>query len=153
MNRSRPQHRIAALAAVPLLIGLFAGCSAEQDTKPSADSASDSAGTSQQQYDAWNMKFRTCLKDKGVDVPDDPKQGLPLDDSSKDPMETCMEEVGEPPAQAGQPSEQEQLDGIIRMNECLRERGYDVKDPTPGEPIMLPNITPEDQEACNPSAK
>lgn len=145
-------RKLAVIAAVPLLVGLFVGCSAGGDSKPTK--TEDAAAlTDQQAYDAWQIKFASCLEGKGYEMPP-AGEGLPFDDSPEweADAKACQDEIGPPPG--GTPSQQEmdaQYEQMLAMFACLRERGYDLEDPKRDGVVALPSgVAPEDMAACSP---
>ncbi|WP_433177534.1 hypothetical protein [Actinoallomurus sp. CA-150999] len=156
----RPRTRVA-LAAVACLASLLAGCgegghsraTAGGSAAPASDSGS--VGTQDQQYSAWEAKFRSCLSDKGFELPKDPGK---IDfgdrqDAYKVAEAACLKKIGQPPtARDKQTMSPKQLqEGYLRKAKCLRDRGYDVKDPKPGEALVIPagvNVKQRDLDAC-----
>ncbi len=134
-----------ALAGASLLI-LLAGCTA--DAGDSGGGGELSSGTEEQAFDEWNAAFDECMKEQGVDleqfrtqastgdgegeadqqasvtVPDD--LDMELFEAAN---ETCLTEVGDPPAQPGAPDEEELQATMLAFAECMREAGYDYPDP------------------------
>jgi len=157
----RPRLRassIAALASVPLLVLGLAACSPAKD-----GSGSTVKSESQIESDAlaWDVAYAQCLRGQGIDAPDPSsdgnRQALKVDDA--DALErasgTCSTkvtgELGPRPVSAFEKkAQQEGRDEMRKTSECLREKGYDVSDPTDGSYILdgLENVPDEALEAC-----
>jgi hypothetical protein len=150
-----------ALATVACLASLLAGCGKEGHSSTAAGgsaapaSGSASAGTQDQQYSAWEAKFRSCLSGKGFELPKDPGK---IDfgdrqDAYKVAEAACLKKIGQPPtARDRQTMSPKQLqEGYLRKAKCLRDRGYDIKDPKPGEVLVIPanvDVKQRDLDAC-----
>lgn len=151
----RIQRKLAALAAVPLLVGLFVGCSAT-GTEPSKTPEAGAELTDQQEYEAWQLKFNTCLGEQGYDMPapgDTSGEGVDVGDQAtfEAVVKECRDEVGPGPGGTiDKKSSDELYQGILELNQCLRERGYDVEDPAPDSKTiqMSADVAPEDMQAC-----
>ncbi|MCO5973773.1 hypothetical protein [Actinoallomurus soli] len=160
-----PRARVA-LAAVACLASLLAGCGKGGDPSAAAGgsaapaSSAGSAGTLDQQYSAWQVKFRSCLSDKGFELPKEPGK---IDfgdrqDAYKVAEDACLKQIGQPPtARAKQNTSSKQMqdkqmqEKNLRMARCFRDRGYDVKDPKPEEPLVMPEnvaVKQQDLDAC-----
>jgi hypothetical protein len=142
-----PRTRVA-LAAFTCLAGLLAGCgnaggSSGTPNDSSASAAdSGSAGTADQKYTEWEVKFRSCLGDKGFELP---KEAGKIDfgdrqDAYEVARDACINKIGQPPTAAGdQPaiSDKEAKEKELKMLQCLRDYGYNVKDPAPGQAAQV----------------
>ncbi|MFF0308980.1 hypothetical protein ACFYSC_16250 [Streptosporangium sp. NPDC004379] len=142
-----PRTRVA-LAAFACLAGLLAGCgnadesSGTPNNSSGAASDSDSAGTADQKYTEWEAKFRSCLSDKGFELP---KEAGKIDfgdrqDAYEVAREACIKKIGKPPTAADdQPamSDEEAKEKELKTLQCLRDHGYNVKDPAPGEAAQV----------------
>ncbi|WP_209559341.1 hypothetical protein [Frigoribacterium sp. PvP032] len=137
-TRLRPT--LFALAAVPLLVVGLAGCSGgEGGASPQVKSDSQVADDAL----AWDVANAGCLRGEGLDVQDPTADGLtkgaiPM---GADPevtsaaMEKCQEEtnadLGPRPQSAAEEKSNEEAEAAMRETaECLREKGYDVSDPS-----------------------
>ncbi|MFJ4225447.1 hypothetical protein [Microbacterium sp. NPDC089695] len=96
-----------------------------------------------------------CLRGEGIDVPDLDDDGGVVKGESADydteafevAQQKCADEVGTPPAA----SERKQSGGgddfaefTRKAVECYREKGYEVVDPAPNEPLAVPSDAPEE---------
>ncbi|MGG7465198.1 hypothetical protein [Plantibacter sp. YIM 135347] len=154
LTTQRIGTKLAAIAAVPLLIGLFVGCSAG-GAEPSKTPAAGSEQTDQQEYEAWQLKLNACMKKQGYDLPAPGatvEKGIDVGDETvfMATMDACTEEIGDPPGGTGEISQSDQ-EGMLKMMQCLRDKGYDAKDPTDGNISFPQGVTPEDQKACSES--
>jgi hypothetical protein len=144
-----PRTRVA-LAAFACLAGLLAGCgnASESSGTPNnsmasvSDSDSDSAGTAGQKYTEWEVKFRSCLSDKGFELPKEPGK-IDFGDRQEAyevARDACLSKIGRPPAASGdQPamSGEEAKEKELKTLQCLRDHGYNVKDPAPGQAAQV----------------
>ena len=140
-----PRTRVA-FAAFACLAGLLAGCgNANGSSGPpnnSSASAPDSAGTADQKYTEWEVKFRSCLSEKGFELP---KEAGKIDfgdrqDAYEVARDACIKKIGNPPAASGdQPavSDKEAKEKELKTLQCLRDHGYKVKDPAPGQAAQV----------------
>ncbi len=145
------RRALTAFAALTCLAAPLAACGGA-DAQDSAAGAS--AGTFDQQYDAWEAKYRSCLSDKGFELPKEPGH---IDfgdrqDAYKVAENACLKGIGKPPA-AGDDgpakSEQEIKEMMLKQAQCLRDRGYDVDDPADGMAVRVPNdVKPDDLNKC-----
>ncbi|MBO3679503.1 hypothetical protein [Streptomyces sp. NEAU-YJ-81] len=151
-------HRLTlTLAATAAGLALFVtGCSGSSDSGGSKDSASsensaasggsgDSGGSGSDSDSAAfdkAQKLRTCLRDKGIDVPDlkpgeDPRSatlGQP-EGVSADKWSKALEDCGSGMAgggSGGAADQQGSLDQQVKIAECVRGKGFDMPDPKPG---------------------
>ncbi|MFI7699587.1 hypothetical protein [Nonomuraea sp. NPDC049480] len=160
-TRHLPRTRVA-LAAFACLAGLMAGCgnAGEPSGTPNSSSASasvsDSAGTADQRYTEWEIKFRSCLSDKGFELPEEAGK---IDfgnrqDAYEVARDACIKKIGKPPAASDdQPamSGEEAKEKELKTLQCLRDHGYDVKDPAPGQAaqVEVPDgVSPDGLKEC-----
>lgn len=153
--KATTRSRIAAIAALPIALALLTGCAtgAQQSASPSA-SPTPAAITS---FDDWQVAYAACLRDQGIDIAD-PGQGgssgFSVDDSDLESFaaagQTCRGMLGAPPARDGETprTESERQEQQLRAAACLRERGFDVDDPKPGQATSLPAGIPDDVAAA-----
>ncbi|MEU7744476.1 hypothetical protein [Nonomuraea sp. NPDC049158] len=136
----RPRARVA-FAAFACLAGLLAGCgNANESSGPPNNSSS--AGTADQKYTEWEVKFRSCLSDKGFVLP---KEAGKIDfgdrqDAYEVARDACIKKIGKPPAASDdQPemSDKEAKEKELKTLQCLRDHGYKVKDPAPGQAAQV----------------
>ena len=102
--------------------------------------------------DAYDLELAGCLRGKGLDVKD-PKPGQGIQESSPEIVAAaskCMAELGDPPTVAVSKSgEAARRKVALEQAACLRGKGYDVKDPSPDQALIVPeNATQEDVDAC-----
>ncbi|OAN35317.1 hypothetical protein A4X17_10230 [Plantibacter sp. H53] len=153
----RPAGRLAALIAIPFLIGSLAACSSG-----SPDSSSKTP-KAVQSFDDWQVAFASCMRDEGVDMPDPEQNGsggtsVTLGDGDQDAFQdasaTCIDRLGTPPAPAGgNPAVADAFEQQLEMAECFREHGYEMADPVKGQAMQIPSdVTEEVMEACGLSS-
>lgn len=155
MTPTKKFAKIAALAAIPLLLAGLAGCtsSADGDAKGDTKSSSSTGGTggvqAQGEYDEWYLGFAKCMRGKGVELPDTPEPSMSIsaDDGYVEASEACLNEVGAAPGQdAGDDSATN--DAMRQTAKCFREKGYDVPDPKPGQAGMIPDAPQNVLDQC-----
>lgn len=138
---SRTSRALFALAAVPLLVVALAACtSGDGDATPDVKSDSQISSDAQR----WNVANASCLREEGIDVPDPTadgmQKGFPADidmDTLNAAFETCEEkvtdELGPRPVTAQEKKAQQEYEEQARESaKCLRDKGYDVADPSQG---------------------
>ena len=129
-----------AAASVVCALGMVAACGSKSttDAAPSATSATESA-------EDYNLKFAQCLRDAGFNVSDpSANKDVRSEDTGGDPAafnaasQECEKKLGPAPgASSDDLNDPETLDAGVKMAECLRADGYDVKDPEPGKGLAL----------------
>lgn len=127
-NRNRVSAGAAALAALALFATACSGSGTESDAKgssgkSSADTAADKA-----------VKFRKCLRDQGLDVPEpkpgeDPR-GMTIGSNGgeanmKKAMDACKQFSSNPSGQISQADK----DKALTFARCMRKNGVDMPDP------------------------
>jgi hypothetical protein len=151
-----PRTRVAA-AALACLAVVLTGCGSadEPSAAPSHPSASATAGTADQKYTEWELKFRSCLSDKGFELP---KEAGKIDFGSRqdayEVAETaCITKIGKPPtASKDEPvlSDNEKKATALKVMQCLRDQGYEVTD-RPGQAplVKVPDgVSPDGSKKC-----
>lgn len=152
------KSRLAAAAALPLALALLTGCASGADT--AAPDPSQSPASRIADFDDWQLAYAGCMREQGVDVADPGGEGgagFSVDDAGMEAFaaagKACRAKLGAPPARDGDQgtTESERQEERLRVASCLRERGYDVADPKPGEAAGLPADLQEDVvSACLP---
>lgn len=137
----------AGAACAAMALSLLAGCS-QSPTAGSSSQASPDANSIQD----YTVSIARCMRDKGFDVPDPDSDGELKIPTTGDPeavekaYKECEDSVGPLPG-AEDVSEEEMRQFHVRLAECLRQEGYDVTDPAPGEDLAIDESIPE--EALN----
>ena len=141
--KNRAQTRALAVIAITLAAALSAcgstGSSASSSTK------SPSAGSNAASNDP-NLVFAQCMRDKGFDVPDTGLTPDQLNDHNPAFDAAINECMAKMPGIAGDDNianDPAAREAMVKAAQCLREAGYDVKDPQAGEGISVKDI-PED---------
>jgi hypothetical protein len=150
----RPAARIAALLAIPFLVGSLTACGSGSSGSESTSKTSPTV----QSFEDWQLAFASCMRDEGVDLPDPGKDGsgaaISLGDADPEAFtaasKTCTDKLGAPPApSSGDVPVSDRFDDQLTMAECFREHGIDVPDPVKGEAMNIPSDIPEDVlDAC-----
>ena len=138
--RNGSMRALVAVTGVICALGMVAGCGGK-DSAGAAASASNAA----QSAEDYNLKFAQCLRDAGFNVSDsDSDKDIRTQDVGGDAaafntaVEECEKKLGTPPGASTQgPDDPEILQSSIALAECLRNDGYDVKDPEPGKGLSL----------------
>ncbi|MEU3461681.1 hypothetical protein ABZ721_17275 [Streptomyces sp. NPDC006733] len=130
-NRNRVSAGAAALAALALFASACSGSDADSGAKSSggkssADTASDKA-----------VKFRKCLRDHGLDVPEpkpgEDSRGMTIgsngsQESVQKAMDACKQFSSNPSGEISQADK----DKALKFAQCMRKNGVDMPDPNFG---------------------
>ncbi|MGK9149025.1 hypothetical protein KXS11_15445 [Plantibacter flavus] len=144
---------LAALLAVPLLIGGLAACSTGGD----AEAEGSPSGGTEATWEDYQLAYAKCMRGEGIDYPDPTAEGtlsLKFDEDNAEAMNTasqkCSDELGTPPAApGGDKSDAEIREEMLKMAQCFRDNGLDVPDPKEGEAFAIPADAPAEVfEAC-----
>ena len=128
--RSSIPRRVTALALMSALVALVAtGCG--------SDSSSSSATASTSSQDAARVKFTKCMRDNGVDIPDNPGQGgagAPNIDRTKleAAAKACQKYQQAAVGDISDEQRQEFQDAFAKFSACMRQNGVDLPDPGAG---------------------
>ncbi|MFI2365117.1 hypothetical protein [Promicromonospora sp. NPDC019610] len=161
MRTNRPTRLTVAVLAIPLLLAALTGCGPDDADASGQDDGSGSSSdssTSDRSFDEYQLDFASCMRDKGIDMPDPDKNGgsieAPAGDGFMEAAQACQEELGLPPAAPGGGpgmSDEEQRAEWLEIAACFRENGVDVQDPGPGEELTIPSDVAGDMfETCAP---
>ena len=141
MKNHRSGHILVA-AGLALTMGLLGACSSNASgDKPGANASS----TVKSAEDA-TLIFAQCMRDKGFDVPDTGLTPDQLNDHSTafdSALNECMMKVSGMTGEDNIANDPAAREAMVKAAQCLREAGYDVKDPQAGEGISVKDI-PED---------
>lgn len=132
---------LAAVAGAVCALGMVAACGGGKSAD-AADAPTTSAADASQDY---NLRFNQCLRDAGFNVSDpSANKDVRSEDTGGDPAafnaasQECEKKLGPAPgASSDDLNDPETLDAGVKMAECLRADGYDVKDPEPGKGLSL----------------
>jgi hypothetical protein len=157
LRQDRRSSLAAALLATPLLLIALAACAGAPPTDNPGPQKSPVADAGQ-----WALDFAECMRAEGIDMEDPNSNGgvvamAPSDETPERQAatETCIEKLGPSPAgngsrgAGGGPSAEEMHEQLLEMAACLRDLGFDVADPKPGEGVGMPaGLTDEALEQC-----
>lgn len=141
--KTRTQTRVLAVIALTLAAALSA-CGST-DSSASSSTKSPSAGSNAASNDP-NLVFAQCMRDKGFDVPDTgltPDQAKDHNPAFDAAINECMTKVSGMTGEDNVANDPAAREAMVKAAQCLREAGYDVKDPQAGEGISVTDI-PED---------
>ena len=141
--KTRPQTRALAVIALTLAAALSACGTTDSSSSPSTKSPS--AGSNAASNDP-NLVFAQCMREKGFDVPDTgltPDQLNDTSDAFNNALNECMMKVSGMTGEDNVANDPAAREAMVKAAQCLREAGYDVKDPQAGEGISVKDI-PED---------
>ena len=141
--KTRTQTRVLAVIALTLAAALSA-CGST-DSSASSSTKSPSAGSNAASNDP-NLVFAQCMREKGFDVPDTGLTPDQLNDHNPAFDAAINECMAKMPGIAGDDNianDPAAREAMVKAAQCLREAGYDVKDPQAGEGISVKDI-PED---------
>jgi hypothetical protein len=148
-------RRRAVLAAL-LAAGLVSLPACGADEREPASGTKPANQVSERDFssarDAYDLELAGCLREKGLDVKD-PQPGQGIQESSPEinaAASKCMAELGDPPSVALSKADEAEMRKVqLEQAACLRDKGYDVKDPSPQEALTVPeDATQEDVDAC-----
>ena len=142
--KTRTQTRALAVIALTLAAALSA-CGSTDSSASSSSTKSPSAGSNAASNDP-NLVFAQCMRDKGFDVPDTgltPDQAKDHNPAFDAAINECMTKVSGMTGEDNVANDPAAREAMVKAAQCLREAGYDVKDPQAGEGISVKDI-PED---------
>ena len=142
--KTRTQTRALAVIALTLAAALSA-CGSTDSSASSSSTKSPSAGSNAASNDP-NLVFAQCMRDKGFDVPDTGLTPDQLNDHNPafdSALNECMMKVAGMTGEDNIANDPAAREAMVKAAQCLREAGYDVKDPQAGEGISVKDI-PED---------
>lgn len=149
--RKKTATRMAALAAIPLMIALFTACSStaastdtEKTEKPGASKITDRG--------EWQLAYAKCMRAEGIDMPDPSPDGRQTSSVTQDQdtfsaaSKKCVGKLGEAPTAPGEKkkSQQERIDEQRKVAQCFRDNGVDTPDPTAKTGLSIPADAPQD---------
>ncbi|MDK6400268.1 MULTISPECIES: hypothetical protein [Actinomycetaceae] len=144
--KNRTQTRALAVIAVTMATVLSACGSTGSSTSSASSTESQSATATNAASNDPNLLFAQCMRDKGFDVPDTGLTPDQLNDHSTafdSALNECMMKVSGLTGEDNIANDPAARESMVKAAQCLREAGYDVKDPQAGEGISVKDI-PED---------
>ena len=143
--KNRAQTRALAVIAITVAAALSA-CGSTGSSSSSASSPSSSKSPASAAEGDANLLFAQCMREKGFDVPDTgltPDNLKDTSDAFNNALNECMMKVSGMTGEDNVANDPAAREAMVKAAQCLREAGYDVKDPQPGEGISVKDI-PED---------
>ena len=147
--KNRAHVRGLAIIAITLAAALSACGSTSSTTSGQKNNPSASSSNAASQ-DA-NLIFAQCMREKGFDVPD---TGL-TPDNAKDTSAGFNAAVNECMAKTDGLTGQDDLtkdpaarDALVEGAQCLRDLGYNVKDPEPGKGVDIQDVPQDALNKC-----
>ena len=143
--KNRAQTRALAVIAITLAAALSA-CGSTGSSSSSASSPSSSKSPASAAEGDANLLVAQCMREKGFDVPDTGLTPDQLNDHNPAFDAAINECMAKMPGIAGDDNianDPAAREAMVKAAQCLREAGYDVKDPQAGEGISVKDI-PED---------
>ena len=147
--KNRAQTSALAVIAITLAAALSACGSTSSTTSGQKNNPSASSSNAASQ-DA-NLIFAQCMREKGFDVPD---TGL-TPDNAKDTSAGFNAAVNECMAKTDGLTGQDDLtkdpaarDALVKGAQCLRDLGYNVKDPEPGKGVDIQDVPQDALNKC-----
>ncbi len=143
--KNRAQTRALAVIAITLAAALSA-CGSTSSSTSSSSTKSPSAAATNAASDDANLVFAQCMREKGFDVPDTgltPDNLKDTSDAFNNALNECMVKVSGMTGEDNVANDPAAREAMVKAAQCLREAGYDVKDPQAGEGISVKDI-PED---------
>ena len=147
--KNRAHVRGLAIIAITLAAALSACGSTSSTTSGQKNNPSASSSNAASQ-DA-NLIFAQCMREKGFDVPD---TGL-TPDNAKDTSAGFNAAVNECMAKTEGLTGQDDLtkdpaarDALVKGAQCLRDLGYNVKDPEPGKGVDIQDVPQDALNKC-----
>ncbi len=120
--------------AFGLCLASLAACGGSE-AESSSGSSSSSAGAGND--DAGRVRLQQCLRENGVDVPDNPGQGGGGANIDRDKIQEalegpCKEFQSEGFGNISEADQQEMQDQFQKFAQCMRDEGVDLPDITAG---------------------
>lgn len=150
--------RLRASASLSVLAMLFfAGCASTGSQPDDSGGGSEAPGASyEQDHSQWQSKFDACLRDEGIDVTSQDGALPSINDYPAEVFEaavaTCADRVGDAPVNPDVPSTAEFNEQQLKFAQCMRDAGYDWKDPEPVKEgsASIPGVEPVDPNEFDP---
>ena len=138
MISSHLLQRSGLLLAVGLSALALGACGSDSDdASPSSGSGSAGASPATNDQDTARVKLTQCLRENGIDVPDNVGQSGPGPDVDQDELQAALDgpckelQAGAFGDAAG--DNQEFRDAYNVFAQCMRQNGVDLPDLKPGE--------------------
>lgn len=98
-----------------------------------------------------DRRLADCLRGQGLEVKDPlPGKGITEDTPEiREAFPACAAEIGDPPSSGGVSLTSEQLTQLLERAKCLRDKGYEITEPTSADSGFIPaEVSDEDFEKC-----
>lgn len=153
---------IPALAAIGLCVAVLGACGgsdSDSDATAAPSGGGDSASAPSNESDSSRVRLTQCLREQGIDVPDDIAEGGPppadLDeDALAEALEgPCAKFRADASGDFSDSEQQEYQDDLDAYGQCMRDEGIDFPDIDldAGPPTALHTLdqTDPDVQAAN----
>jgi hypothetical protein len=124
--------------ALLAICGTIAACGSDskESSTGSSGSSSESSGSGSSDsgdQDAGRVRLTQCLRENGVDIPDDPGQGGGAGEIDRDKLQEvldgpCKQYQTEGFGNISEEDRQEMQDAFQEFAQCMRDNGVDVPD-------------------------
>ena len=147
--KNRTHVRGLAIIAITLAAALSACGSTSSTTSGQKNNPSASSSNAASQ-DA-NLIFAQCMREKGFDVPD---TGLTPDNAKNTSagfnaaVNECMAKTDGLTGQDDLTKDPAARDALVKGAQCLRDLGYNVKDPEPGKGVDIQDVPQDALNKC-----
>ena len=149
--KNRAQTRALAVIAITLAAALSACGSTGSSSSSASGTKSPSAAATNAASNDPNLVFAQCMREKGFDVPDTgltPDNLKDTSDAFNNALNECMMKVSGMTGEDNVANDPAAREAMVKAAQCLREAGYDVKDPEPGKGVNLQDIPQDAVNKC-----
>ena len=147
--KNRTHVRGLAIIAITLAAALSACGSTSSTTSGQKNNPSASSSNAASQ-DA-NLIFAQCMREKGFDVPDTcltPDNAKDTSAGFNAAVNECMAKTDGLTGQDDLTKDPAARDALVKGAQCLRDLGYNVKDPEPGKGVDIQDVPQDALNKC-----
>lgn len=148
--KNRAQTSALAVIAITLAAALSA-CGSTNSNTNSQKNNNPSASSSNAASNDPNLVFAQCMREKGFDVPDTGLTPDNLKDTSagfNSALNECMSKVSGLTGDDDLTKDPGGREALVKGAQCLRDLGYDVKDPEPGKGVDIQDVPQDALNKC-----